>query len=416
MAGCQLQSLVSQAVTPASITTPTSPLDAFLTAQVTPTADQTLAKKTLVLWLPPQLDPANGSLAGGILQERLAAFVQEHPQYTIEIRIKPMEGQGGLLDSLESASNVAPAALPTLIVLPYPAMDTAATGGLLLSIGGGAVDLEDPDWLPYAQTSALVNGQAYGIPFGGDALVLAYRPLESSTPPATWGELINRGGVVAFPAADPSATVISQIYLSAGGDLVDKNGKPLIEKDPLHKTLMLLNDGTRKGNFPYWLTTFSSFDESWQSFLGQQSQYAVIWSAEYLQMKPQGVSIAPVPSAGEQSVSLVKGWAWCIPSLSQTDREEGLLLLQYLSDPDFVNRWSQAAGFLPVRQSGLESWKGTLDSQLVTQLTRVNLLIPFGAPDPSTAPLLSDAMVKLVKNQAGVVQLEDAILSQFQVK
>ncbi len=416
MAGCQWQDLFTLTETSTAPTATASIMSSQPATQTPPTPGGTAAVTTLVIWLPPQLDPSNGSVAGSILQDRLNAFETEHPQYTVEIRIKPAEGKGGLLDMLGATSDVAPAALPALIALPYPSMDAAVDDGRLYSLGSNAVGLDDPDWLPYAKQSSQVNDRIYGIPFGGDALVLAYHPIESSTPPASWNELINRGSVIAFPAADSTAAVISQIYLSAGGHFADENGKPVIERDPLHLTLMLLNEGARKGAFPYWLSDFTDFDQSWQSLLGLQSQYAIIWSTQYLQSMPKSVDIAPVPGSVDQSISLVKVWAWCIPSLSTANRQDSLILLQYLSDPDFVNRWSQAAGFLPIRESGLESWKNVLNSQLVTQLTRENLLIPFGSPNPSTTPLLSDAVLKIVKDQVGYLQLEDDILSHFQVK
>jgi len=417
MAGCQFGDLLTQVGSPTVANKGNQSLDTTATFQASPTTVKTLQPKTLVIWLPPQLDPNNGSLAAGILQDRLASFVKKHPQYTIEIRIKSTDGQSSLLDALESTSEVAPAALPALIALPYPSMDAAVQDGRLLSIGTSAGKLDDPDWLPYARKSAQINGQVYGIPFGGDVLVLAYHHLiESTIPPVTWNELIDRGGIVAFPAGEPSAVVISQIYLSAGGHLTDSNGKPLIEKDPLHVTIKLLSDGAQEGVFPYWLTNITSFDQSWQSFLGQQSQYAIIWSSQYLQSLPQGIDIAPTPTVGDQSISLVKPWIWCIPSSSPVERQDSMLLLQYLSDPDFINRWSQAAGLLPVRESGLESWKSILDSQLVTQLRRENLLIPLSSSNPSTSPLLADAVMKIIKNQVSVDQLEDDIISQFQVK
>ena len=416
MAGCQWQDFFTLAGTPTAPTATASTMGNRPATQIPPTPGGTAVVKTLVIWLPPQLDPNNGSMAGSILQDRLAAFETEHPQYTVEVRIKPIEGKGGLLDMLGSTSDAAPAALPALIALPYPSMNAAVADGRLYALGSSSVDMDDPDWLPYAKQSSQVNDRVYGIPFGGDALVLAYHPVESSTPPAFWDELINRGGVVAFPAADTTAAVISQIYLSAGGHFADANGNPVIEQDPLHLTLMLISEGARKGAFPYWLSDFANFDQSWQSFLDMQSQYAIIWSNQFLQSMPKGVDIAPVPGVANQSISLIKGWAWSVPALSTADRQDSLLLLQHLSDPNFVNRWSQAAGFLPVRESGLESWKNVLNSHLVTQLTRENLLIPFGSPNPLTTPLLSDAVLKIVKNQVGYLQLEDDILSQFQVK
>jgi hypothetical protein len=70
---------------------------------------------TLVIWLPPQFDPQSASPVGVLIQNRLAAFQKDHPEWTIEVRLKTVTGKGGLLDSLNNTSLAAPGDMPTLI-------------------------------------------------------------------------------------------------------------------------------------------------------------------------------------------------------------------------------------------------------------------------------------------------------------
>jgi ABC-type glycerol-3-phosphate transport system substrate-binding protein len=371
---------------------------------------------TLVLWLPPQLDPANGSLAGAILQERLDSFEQEHPQYTVDVRIKTLEGEGGMENALESASSIAPAALPSLVSLPYSIMDSAAAGNLLEPISSETIGINDPDWLPFARDIARIDNLAYGVPFGADAMVLAYRPLLVPEPPQTWEGIINQEQFVSFPAADEGAAVITQIYLSSGGNLQNNAGTPVLELEPLQSTLQVLQEGAQRDVFPTWIAGYDSFDESWQTFVNQQAYYAVTWSSQYLRQPQESVAITKVPQMSGESVTLLQGWLWCVPAYSTTSDQDSLLLLEYLSDPTFANRWAQAAGYLPVRESGLESWRDLPDAQFVMDLVHSGQMVPFRAPNELITPMLQNAGVQIIMKQAYYQTLLDDIMSHFQVQ
>ncbi len=416
LAGCQLQNIITQQGEP----TATSAVSSSPAASLTPDPAQpsaTIASlSTLVLWLPPQLDPSDGSLAGAILQERLDSFEQEHPQYKVEVRIKALEGEGGMESALESASSIAPAALPSLVALPYSTMDSAAAKNLLDPISSETLGINDPDWLPYARNIVKIDNLAYGVPFGADALVLAYRPLLVPDPPTTWEGIVNQGQFVSFPAADKEAAVITQMYLSASGNLENNDGAPVLESGPLQNTLQVLQEGAQRDVFPAWIAGNSSFEESWQPFLNQQAYYAVIWSSQYLRQPQVNVDITKVPQMNDESVTLLQGWLWGVPAYSTTGDQDSLLLLEYLSDPAFVNRWAQAAGYLPVRESGLESWRNLPDAQFVMDLVRSNEMIPFRARNEIITPMLQNAAVQIIMKQAYYQTVLDDIMSHFQVK
>jgi maltose-binding protein MalE len=416
LAGCQLQNIITQQGEPTATGAASSNPAADLTPDLAQPSVTTAPVTTLVLWLPPQLDPANGSLAGAILQERLDSFEQEHPQYTVDVRIKGLNGEGGMQSALESASSIAPAALPSLVALPYSIMDSSAANNLLEPISSETIGINDPDWLPFARDIARIDSLAYGVPFGADALVLAYRPLLVPEPPQTWEGIINQEQFVSFPAADESATVVTQIYLSAGGNLQTNDGAPMLELEPLQSALQVLQEGAQREVFPTWIAGYATFDESWQTFENQQAYYAVIWSSQYLHEPLESVAITSLPQIGDVRVTLLQGWLWCVPAYSTTSDQDSLLLLEYLSDPAFANRWAQAAGYLPVRESGLESWRDLPDAQFVMDLVRGGQMVPFRAPNEITTPMLQDAAIQIIMKQAYYQTLLDDIMSHFQVQ
>ena len=66
------------------------------------------------------------SPASSLLKARLDQFASENPDVRLEVRAKALEGAGGLLDSLVAANVAAPLALPDLVLLPRPVLESAA--------------------------------------------------------------------------------------------------------------------------------------------------------------------------------------------------------------------------------------------------------------------------------------------------
>ena len=162
----------------------------------------------LRIWLPPQFDPASGTLAGVLLQSRLDQFTAAHPEVKIEVRLKAVEGPGGLLEALSTAGAAAPLVLPDVIALPRPLLETAALKGLIYPFSDQPSPLDDPDWYEYARELGRLQKSTFGLPFAGDALVLVYRPGQVSVPPARLGQ-----PVVGQRAVDPSRQLIHRLFL-----------------------------------------------------------------------------------------------------------------------------------------------------------------------------------------------------------
>ena len=81
------------------------------------------------------------------------------------MRIKAPDGPGGLLDSLTTASAAAPLALPDLVALPRPIMETAALKGLVHPYQNLTSPIDEPDWYPYARQLARLQDSIFGIAF-----------------------------------------------------------------------------------------------------------------------------------------------------------------------------------------------------------------------------------------------------------
>ena len=114
-------------------------------------------------------------------------------------RIKALEGAGGLLEILVAANVAAPLALPDLVLLPRPTLESAALKDLLYPYDGLTNIMDDASWFEYARQLAHVQSSTYGIPFAGDAMVLAYHPSSSSNPTTRPGDFSIVGRSAALP-------------------------------------------------------------------------------------------------------------------------------------------------------------------------------------------------------------------------
>ena len=190
--------------------------------------------------MPPQFAPVSGSVAGDLLQARLDEFAAEQADVSIQTRVKPLDGPGGLLDSLTTASAAAPLALPDLVALPRPVLETAALKGFLHPFDDLINDLEDPDWYDYARQLARLQDSQFGQPFAGDALILVYRQEIVPEPPSTLTSDLQSEGPLVFPAADPQALFTLALYQAAGGSILDDEGRPFLDEEPLLRVLSFI--------------------------------------------------------------------------------------------------------------------------------------------------------------------------------
>lgn len=394
----------SQTITP--VPTPQA------TRNITPTPS---GPQTLVVWVPPQFDPASGTPAGDRLRARLAAFESENPGFKVVVRVKAISGTGGLLEGLSAASAAAPAALPALVALPRSDLETAALKGLIYPLDGLTRIVDDPDWYSYARQLALIQGSAFGLPFAGDGLLLLYRPAKLPKPPADWPALLQSGLPISFPAADSQSLMTLLLYLSAGGQIKDSQGRPTIQVEPLVKVLKLYSEGLTSGVFPTWLAQYQTDGQAWQAYREQRTQLLVTWSSRYLTDLPADTAAMPIPSLGSQSLTLATGWLWSISEPLPERRTAAVRLAEYLVNSDFLSQWSASAGYLPTRPSALTAWsnqglRGLLSPIVLTAQVRPSndLLLSLGA-------VLQEATLQIVKQQSDPAQTAQAAAERLAI-
>lgn len=377
---------------------PTSPSAPSPSATVQATSGPP-APAEMILWLPPKFNPTEDNAAAKILNARLEQFSSLN-KVKIVVRLKADSGSSGLLESLNAASAAAPLNLPSVVALSRADLEAAAIKGLLVSLDGTSSAIDNPDWFEYARQLAMVQGVTFGLPFAGDALVLVYRPSKVNPAPSSWANIQKLHQPVAFSAANPQALITSALYQSVGGAVEDSQRRPSLQADKLASVLQLFKEGAQNGIFPSWLTQYETDGQAWQAYQDQRVNIVLTWSSDFLSELPPDSIALPLPPLGNASLTLSSGWCWAVADNKPERRALSIQLAEWLSSPDFIASWSEAAGYIPARPTALANWK---DQSLKTIFSEVALSAharPSNDLINSLGPVLKEATLKVIRLEA----------------
>jgi ABC-type glycerol-3-phosphate transport system substrate-binding protein len=387
---------------PAPVSTPNQTVTPFMFP--TPTASPAPTRlvvnlQSIVIWLPQSVDPVNSDPAAKLLRARLEEFRRQNPDLKVEVRIKAIGGPGGLLEALSAAAAAAPTVVPSLILLPRPDLEIAASRGVIYSLDGLTSLMSDNDWQDYARQMSIIRTSTYGIPFAGDTQALLYRTSQINAPPTSWEVVLNHGQPVAFTAANTQSLLTLGLYRSAGGILKDTQGRMVLQADMLTQPLKLYAEGSQQGVFPPWLAELETDSQAWQAYQDQKAPWLVTSAHAAMLNNPVDSSLAPLPLLGKEKLAVATGWVWTLSDPSPERRIYSVKLLEFLSDKNFMAEWSAAAKYLPTRSSGLQAIDDQTQRALINQLTdscslepEIDLVHMFG-------PVIRDAVIQVIKSK-----------------
>ena len=405
LAGCNalptlLQTPVPDATEP--VTTPT-PI---------PTIAATNANEpiTLLIWLPPQFDPASGSDAGIIFQERLDAYAAARPGLRVMVRIKSETGTASLLNNLLAASQAAPLAMPDLVLLSSADMYTAADSGLIIPFPSNYPTADDTDWYEIAAALSTRNDLRYGLPLAADALVMTYKPSQLEAIPTSWDGILNGGNTLYFPAASTSADFTLACYLAVDGTLMNEAGATAIEEVPLTRTFSFFADAFDNGVFPFWLTNYDTDELAWQNFSEGSAVLAITKASRYLSLDSETISAAPLPTQSGTAFTLMDGWLWTISAQDPNRQIAAAELASFLTQSEFMGEWTQATGVLPLRPSALSSWEDGPEKNLGGRLLPAAHAYPAPGVLAQISAPLSDAVISILKGELSSAEAVQQVL------
>jgi ABC-type glycerol-3-phosphate transport system substrate-binding protein len=345
----------------------------------------------LRIWLPPQFNPNANNSAAAMLKERLNDFEADHPGLQIDVRIKSETGDTDLLNSLSITSMAAGSALPDLVALPRHSLEAAAQKGLIKPLDLSQ-EPQAQEWYPYAQKLSEIDGTPYGLPFAGDALVMIYRP--DLVWIKTWDDILLSDSQLIFSGADPQAETILSLYASAGGELVDAQGKPTLDQDALIKLLELFQKGRGVSLFPEAARNISTDEQVLQEYRNERADIGVLHFSHF--RPSQDGLFQPLMGLGEEPhFTFSDGWMWALTGQTPEKQQLAMDLAQYLTADEFLTPWVADSGYLPTHPIS------TSDQEDTTVQDVIQASQPLPSADVITviAPLIQDAVVRVLNGE-----------------
>jgi multiple sugar transport system substrate-binding protein len=371
----------------------TSTPEATVTVEATP---QPITQ--LTLWVPPEMDLEAETEASQLFANQLQIFSDQHNGVVIDVRVKAANGTGGLLDALTATSAAAPDALPDLIALNRPDLETAALKNLVFPLDGMTEIPDDPDWYGFTREMALLQGSTFGLPFAADSLVLVYRPASLPEFPSSWQALFEGDVSFAFPSDSDQALFTLALYQAQGGLIQDNQRRPVLEVNPLTTVFSLYQDGVHNGVLPSWLNQFQTMGQIWTAYREGQTNVAVTWLSNYLKELPADSIVVSLLPMSTGYVSLGTGMSWAVASPDKSRQALAVQLAEFLVQPEFLSAWTAAAGYIPTRPSSLETWDDPSIRNTVSQVALMTRLRPTNDLIASLGPILREGTRQILQD------------------
>lgn len=352
----------------------------------------------LRLWLPPQFAPNEDTPSGKVLLAQLAAF-EESSGWKVEVRVKKLAGQGGLLDSLRTSLTVAPSTSPDVIALDSTLLANATDAiQPLLTMS----DEELIDYYPFALNAARLNDKLMALPFATDALGYAYSTNAYTLTPQSWADLNVENGLVWLPLNDPTAIVTLQQYAALGGALTDETGQPTLNAPLLAQVLADYQVMQGAGLLPVDVLASTNLDTTWTAYRDSRATGASALFSEYLtdRSRVSATSFTFIPVRGGKPATFARQWNYALVSTDPTRQAAALDLMRWLTLPENLGAWTLAANVMPARSQALTAWS---DPGLAATADRLlNVALPEPAPSVLSVigPPVTAAVQAVLNGQA----------------
>jgi maltose-binding protein MalE len=375
--------------------TPTSVLE---NSTPVPVATADVSAQTLRLWLPPQFAATEATPGGRALLAQLAVF-EKARGWRVEVRVKKVSGQGGMIDALHTSLDVAPGVSPDVIALDTSMLSSAA-GSIqpLLQVTEGDVI----DFYPFALQTVKLDSTLIALPFAADALGFVYSTTAYGVPPQSWNDLNSESGDVYLPLEDPIALVTLQQYVALGGDLIDSTGQPTLDAFVLAQVLSDYQSLQMAGLLPAEAIGLPGVEETWAAYREGQASAATAFFGSYLADRRRlgATGFTFVPTRTGARATFATQWNYALVTSDPSRQAIALELMRWLTAPDNLGPWTMAASVLPARSQALGEWTDTFLAAVGDQLLKTARAGPPPSALVIVGPPVAAAVQSVLNGQA----------------
>ncbi len=264
--------------------------------------------------------------------------------------------------------------------------------------------------LPATVKTGTYKDTLYAVPQASDGGLLYYRKDLVPTPPKTWDEMMGMCSIARdkgigcyagqFAKYEGLTVNVSEAINTAGGTVVDKDGKPTVNTDQAKAGMNNLVQAYKDGNIPKEAITFQE-EQGRQAFEGGNLLFMRNWPYVYNLAKTDGTStvkdtfgVAPLPGKDGPGASSLGGHNMAISAYSK-HKATALDFVKFMTSEESGKFYATQGSLAPVMASLYT------DPDLVAQLPYLPVLktsIENAVPRPVTP--FYPAVTKAIQDNA----------------
>lgn len=301
---------------------------------------ETGGKKSIEWWTP-NWDEAES-------REMAAEFEEEHPDVKVEIVVTDWDTYKSKITTAISANNA-----PEVCTMLLTDIAPFASKGLLEPLNdiGKTAGIDFEDIIQPALDITSVDGEAYGVPFRYDGSGVYYnvdllKAAGYDSFPETWDQMvemskkISEDGVYGFAwplgnQANAVTRLVQQIY-TYGGDILDQNGKCLLNSDESKAALGNIVDSIHE---EYASPGSSEFDNTtMRESFGQENLAFMLtgpFDVETLKTDYPDLNFATAVIPGIDGIGVTTANGWCVAlSANSENKDVAAEFMAYITTPE----------------------------------------------------------------------------------
>jgi ABC-type glycerol-3-phosphate transport system substrate-binding protein len=183
------------------------------------------------------------------------------------------------------------------------------------------------------------------------------------------------------------------LYISAGGELQDAQGKPTFDQEVLSRVLELFAKGTAADIFPDAALNIAVEEQAMQEYRARRTDMVI---AHYSQFRAtQDGLLQPLMGLNVEHLTFATGWVWALPSQRPETQQITLELAEYLMADDFLPRWIDETGYLPTYPSSLTG----SEQESATSVIQAAQLAPSNDVILALGPLMQEAIARVLDGE-----------------
>jgi ABC-type glycerol-3-phosphate transport system substrate-binding protein len=377
--------------------------------------------ETLVLWWPDVLAPGDRPEVNDVLNAQINGFANaEDNGVQIDFRTKKYNNEpGSIMNTLASASEVAPNVLPDVTLIRRTDLIIAVNNNFIVPIDGLVnanviSDIYDP-----ALDLGQVNDLLYGMPYMLEIQHMVYRPREEMAfmPSSTFEAMLAQDIAYVFPARRTSgvnSTVLAQ-YIDAGGTL-PANGDPFVlNSDALLEVLTYYEQAVDQGIITSTVLEFAnSADYSSRLALGEIDA-AVVSSGIYLDEVYANRQLIPasIPTASGSPAGVLDGWMWVITAASAERQAIASRFINWMLETQRQSGFADVVHLLPSRPGALRSMEADFSASFFDALLVSALTLPPESFTSVNARPIQTAFISVISGEATAEEAVRTAEEQF---